>query len=98
MNEFINIKDFKDGHAYYVHRATGKIAVADMGRFDSFGNDLGPRNTEDGLVYLNFEREPNPFANQRGAFRVPLIESMGVTTATIVSSAEREWLKETFNW
>jgi hypothetical protein len=99
MEDFINIKDFNDGHAYYVERSTGRIAVADMGRFGMFNKDYGPRNTEDGVMYLDFTRnveERHGRVNTK--YLIPLIPAMGATFTTIVSEAERQWIKETFNW
>jgi hypothetical protein len=99
MEDFINIKDFNDGHAYYVERSTGRIAVADMGRFGALNKDYGPRNTEDGVMYLDFSRNIKEQRDWVGwTYLVPLTPSMGATFNTIVSEAERQWIKETFKW
>ena len=99
MEDFINIKDFDDGHAYYIERSSGRIAVADMGRFGMFNVDYGPKNTEDGVLYLDFTREVKTYHDWEGdLFHVPLTPDMGETLNMVVSKAEREWIAETFQW
>lgn len=99
LEEYINIKDFKDGHAYYVERKTGRIAVADMGRYGMFNEDLGPVNTEDGVLYLDFTRDVKVYHDWDGdLYHVPLTPDMGETYNMVVSQAERKWIGDTFNW
>lgn len=100
MEDYINIKDFKDGHAYYIERSSGRIAVADMGRFGLFGVDYGPKNTDDGVLYLDFTKsvEEFPIADGETKYYVPLTPDMGATCNMVVSKAERDWILETFRW
>lgn len=101
MDNFIKIKEFRDGHAYYVERESGRITVADMGRFGRFDQDLGPTNTDDGVLYLDFTREVKGGVDRHRnkKFWVPLTpDRVNESTHMVVSEIERLWIEQTFNW
>jgi len=86
-DRFILLKKFADGHRFYIDRTNGRIAVAD-------NSGTYPDSTDDGVMWLDFERSPNVDAGDFNGF--PVEKASGERLSICAVKDESAWLRSLF--
>jgi hypothetical protein len=84
-------------HHFYVDERDGRLVIADHSCDNRYGEPSGPEYTDDGVLYLDFERPVTLLDDYRGHYCMPLKRPNGQLSQTIVVMDEVQWAEKKAN-
>lgn len=90
-DKYIKLAEFTDGHRYWIHRESGRVAVSDQSGYL-------PHQTDDGLMFVDFTRTPSFDSSAKSGVRifVPVIMPDGEKSNTYAAGAEAMFIQGVF--